>query len=366
MEKPKGKPKGKLKTGYTTGACAAAAVKGALISLVRGEPQKQVEIELPIGERASFSLAECSLEDGRATCGVVKDAGDDPDVTDKALLRATVQWTREPGIRLEAGEGVGVVTKPGIGLEVGAPDITRTPRKMIEEAVREAASGLLAERGVRVVFSVPGGEEMARKTELARLGVVGGIAILGNTGIVRPYSTAAFKASIGVAVGVAAQAGHRHLVFTTGGQSEKTAMKLLALPEQAFIQMGDFVGHALRESVKHGIEKVSVVGFPGKLSKIAMGKMQTHAAGSDVDMGFLTGVAAACGASAEAQARLRGANTARHFMELVLEERVEGVFDALCRKICEQCRSYVKKPPAVEAVLTDFSGNVIGRYCIEG
>jgi cobalt-precorrin-5B (C1)-methyltransferase len=359
------KPKGKLRTGYTTGACATAATKAALLTLIHGQPQREVEIELPIGEKAVFTLAECTLNDGSATCGVVKDAGDDPDVTHRALIKATVNWMPEPGIRLEAGEGVGVVTKPGLGLEVGVPDITRTPQKMIEGVIQEVVGAKLKKQGVRVVFSVPGGEELAKKTELPRLGVSGGIAILGNTGIVRPYSTAAFKAGIGIAIEVAAKAGHRHLVFTTGGQSEKWAMKLVNLSQEAFIQMGDFVGYALRESGRRGIEKVTIVGFPGKLSKIAMGKMQTHAAGSDVDMGFLADVAVACGATQEVAARLRAATTARHFMELVLQEKIPGVFDALCKKICEQSRAYLKHPITVEAIMTDFEGRVIGRCTLE-
>ena len=189
---------------------------------------------------------------------------------------------------------------------------------------------------------------------------------MGNTGIVRPYSTAAFKASIGISIEVAAKAGHRHLVLTTGGQSEKSAMKLLNLSQDAFIQMGDFVGYALRESARRGIKKVTIAGFPGKLSKIAMGKMQTHAAGSDVDIGFLSDVAVGCGASGEAETRLRSATTARHFMELVLQEKISGVFDALCKKICEHCRAYLKHPLTLEAVITDFEGRVIGRHLLEG
>lgn len=360
------KPKGKLRTGYTTGACATAATKAALLTLMSGQLHQQVEIDLPMGDKVIFTLAECRLNDGDATCGVVKDAGDDPDVTHQALIRATVSWMATPGIWLEAGDGVGVVTKPGLGLEVGSPDITRTPRKMIERVIQEMVGERLKDQGVKVVFSVPGGQEMAKKTELPRLGVAGGIAILGNTGIVRPYSTAAFKASIGIAIEVAAKASHRHLVFTTGGQSEKWAMKLLSLPQEAFIQMGDFVGHALRESARRGIEKVTIVGFPGKLSKIAMGKMQTHAAGSDVDIRFLADVAVACGAGKEVEAKLRSATTARHFMDLVLQEKVERVFDALCEKVCAQCRTSLKTPLAIETIMTDFEGRVIGRYAISG
>ncbi len=355
-------PKKTLRTGFTTGSCATAAATAALQALLTRRAVQAVEVELPAGERVTFQVAECTIRNGEATCGVVKDAGDDPDVTHGATIQATVSRTERPGIQFEAGEGVGVVTRPGLGIPVGEPDITRRPRKMMEESIRALVGDDLKTRGVRVVLSVPGGAEMAKKTELSRLGVVGGIAILGNTGIVRPYSTAAFRAGITAAVQVASEGGLRRLVITTGGQSEKAAMRLFPdLPETAFIQMGDFAGHALKECARRRIERVTIVGFPGKLSKIAAGKMQTHAAGSDVDIGFLAGFAAACGAGEEVMRRLKEATTARHFMELVLDAKVPGVFDAICRRICEQARRHIQEALAVEAIITDFEGRPLGR-----
>jgi len=355
-----------MRTGYTTGACAAASAKAATAVLSGGPVPDRVALTLPIGETVTFHLAECVADGDRVTCGIVKDAGDDPDVTNRALIRATVSWLDEPGaIRLEAGEGVGIVTKPGLGLDVGAPDITRVPRKMITQAVSEAAGEALRTRGVRVVLSVPGGEELAKKTELPRLGVVGGVAILGTTGIVTPYSTAAFRAGISVAVGMAAANGHRHLVFTTGGMSERFARKLVAVPEAAFIQMGDFVGFALQAAVKRNVERVTISGMIGKLSKMAKGTMQTHAAGSDVDTEFLATLAAECGAGESVVAAIRSANTARHVAELVAEHGVEGFFDRLADRVCAAASRHVKGALAVECLLTDFEGRLIGRAVTE-
>lgn len=351
-----------MRKGYTTGACAAAAAKAATAVLSGGSRPDDVALTLPIGETVTFTLAECAADGDRVTCGIVKDAGDDPDVTNRALIRATVSWIDEPGaVRLEAGEGVGVVTKPGLGLEVGAPDITSGPRKMITQAVTAAAGEALRTRGVRVVLSVPGGAELAKKTELPRLGVVGGVAILGTTGIVTPYSTAAFRAGISVAVTMAAANDHRHLVFTTGGMSERFARKLVDAPEAAFIQMGDFVGYALQAAVKRSVERVTISGMIGKLSKMAKGTMQTHAAGSDVDTAFLAELAVECGAGETAVEAIRSANTARHVAELVAEHGVEGFFDRLADRVCAAASRHVKGALAIECLLTDFEGRLIGR-----
>lgn len=350
------------RTGYSTGACATAATKGALLALLYQQPVAEVEITLPLGQPVRFSIIQCEFTTMEATCGVIKDAGDDPDVTHGATIRATVSFIEAPGeIRLEAGEGVGRVTQPGLGLPVGAPDITRVPRKMMTEVVEALAAPQLKTSGVKVILSVPGGEEMAKKTELVRLGVVGGIGILGTTGIVRPYSTAAFRAGIGIAVGSAAARGYSHLVLTTGGMSEKFARRSIDLPEGAFIQMGDFVGYALDQCAKRQIERVTISGMIGKLSKMAKGKMMTHAAGSDVDTGFLAKIAEACGVRPEAVVKIQGANTARQVAEIVQAEGVDSFFDRLAQRVCEACRSHVKAALEIECLLTDFEGNVIGR-----
>ncbi len=366
MEEP---PKGKLRTGFTTGTCASAAAKAATICLVTGKPQESVEVRLPAGARVRFTLAECRPDDGSATCGVIKDAGDDPDCTHGALLRATVSPLEEAGIRLEGGEGVGVVTKPGIGLEIGAPAINPVPRKMIliavGEGLAEAPPGSRP-KGVRVVISVPGGVEMAKKTLNERLGIIGGISILGTTGIVKPFSTAAYQASILQAIDVALASGADHIVVTTGGKSEQFARKILPrLREEVFIQMGDFVGFTIKMAAKKGVRRVTICGMIGKLAKIAAGKMQTHAAGSEVDLGFLADIAAEAGTSKEVTEQARAANTGRHFMEIIVEAGVPGVFDRICDRIVAQCAAYLKKEKApaieIEAILTDFEGQVLGR-----
>ena len=237
-----------LRTGWTTGTCASAAAKAATTALRDQEPQQTVDVALPSGRRVRFAVESCTYDPARATAVVVKDAGDDPDVTHGAHLTATVRWRTEAGIVLEAGEGVGIVTKPGLGIDVGEPAITTTPRAMITQAVAEVTD--LANRGVLVILSVPGGEKMARKTTNARLGILGGISILGTTGIVRPFSTASWRASVEQAVSVMAAQGERTVVLCTGGRTEKGAMALLPdLAEVCFVEVGDFTGAALRRAL---------------------------------------------------------------------------------------------------------------------
>ncbi len=218
----------KLRTGWTTGACSAAAAKAAASALSSGEAQTRVDIKLPKkGEerRVEFPVERCELGESWAEAVVVKDAGDDPDVTDGAHLTARVSWREHQGLELDRGDGVGVVTRPGLGLPVGGPAINAVPRRMISYSVEEVLDP--DEIGVRVVISVPGGEKMAEKTTNARLGIVGGISILGTTGIVRPFSTAAWAASVIQAVNVMGAQGHETFVLSTGGLTEKAAMRLL-------------------------------------------------------------------------------------------------------------------------------------------
>jgi cobalt-precorrin-5B (C1)-methyltransferase len=357
----KEKTKG-TRTGYSTGACAAAATKGALRSLIQQEKIEEVDLLLPSGEKVRFHLSETAILPEGVRCGVIKDAGDDPDVTHGATIQSTVSWISEPGsILLEAGEGVGRVTLPGLGLDVGSPDITRVPRKMITRVIEEEAKQDLKKKGLRVILSVPGGEELAKKTELLRLGVIGGIGILGTTGIVRPYSTSAFRAGISIAVGVAVKSGLTHLAVTTGGMSEKFAKKHLSLPEGAFIQMGDFIGFTLQECVKKKVEKVTISGMIGKLSKMAMGKMMTHAAGSEVDTQFLAEIARSSGAAPEIVEQIKKANTGRHVAEMIQASGVDSFFNALSLKVCEEASRHIKGALTVECLMTDFEGNIIGR-----
>jgi cobalt-precorrin-5B (C1)-methyltransferase len=349
----------KLRTGFTTGACAAAAAKAAARALVRGVTMSEIETTLPNRQRVVFPLRRCELGGADATASVIKDAGDDPDCTHGAELTATVSLRHEPGIEIRGGPGVATVTRPGLGLEVGAPAVNAVPRRNITEMVEEE----LASGGAVVTISVPGGEEMARQTLNARLGLLGGISILGTSGIVRPYSTAAFKASVVQAIDVAAERGHRALVVTTGGKSESYAIALFPeLPEDAFIQMGDFVGVALRHCARRRIARVTVVGMIGKLSKMAGGKMQTHAAGSEVSMDLLAGLAAELGVAEPVIDEIRRANTARHVLELCARHGLTGVAGLICRKVVEHGLRHAGAPLELAAVLVGFSGELVGRY----
>jgi cobalt-precorrin-5B (C1)-methyltransferase len=350
-----------MRTGFTTGACATAAAKAATRALLTQQPVSEVTIRLPIGREATFHIVSCELGTEACRCTVIKDAGDDPDVTHGAEIRAEVRWSAQPGIQLRGGVGVGVVTRRGLGLEVGGPAINPVPRQMITEAVTEAAAEVLSERGLIVEISVPRGEELAKKTLNGRLGIIGGISILGTTGIVQPWSTAAWRASVEQAIDVAAANEQRHIVLTTGGRSEKFAMKILSLPEMAFVEMGIFTGHALRRCVERGCERVTLAGMVGKYAKLAQGHFQTHVAGNQVDPIFLADLAARAGASAELQAAIRDANTARHVQELVQEAGLKEFFRVLTDKVVEQSVRFVRGKLAVDAILFDSDGTMLAR-----
>lgn len=366
-----------LRSGWTTGSCASAAAKAAALALATGDPQQEVEIALPgkdgaWTQRARFAVDRCEIfHPDRAEAVVVKDAGDDPDVTHGAHLTASVSWRADPGIELDGGVGVGVVTKPGLGLEVGGPAINPVPRAMIARAVGEAVD--LEVRGVRVVISVPEGEVMARKTTNRRLGIIGGISILGTTGIVRPFSTAAWRASVEQAVSVlAAQAveegtsGDATLVLCTGGRTEKGAMALLPnLPEVSFVEVGDFTGAALRRCVEHGVSNVVFVGMIGKLTKLAAGILMTHYTRSAVDTDVLADITTRAFPENHALAgRVREANTARHVYELWDSAGVlPGCADALCEQVARVLERFAQVECGgvlhARVALVDFTGTVM-------
>ncbi|HSK99799.1 MAG TPA: cobalt-precorrin-5B (C(1))-methyltransferase [Rubrobacteraceae bacterium] len=348
----------KLRTGWTTGTCAAAAAKAAARALLTGEPQRTVDVRLPRkGEerRVEFEVERCELgEDGIwAEAVVVKDAGDDPDVTDGAHLTARVSRRREPGLELDRADGVGVVTKPGLGLPVGGPAINEVPRRMISYSVEEVLDP--GERGVRVVISVPGGERMAEKTTNARLGIVGGISILGTTGIVRPFSTAAWAASVVQAVNVMGAQGNETFVLSTGGLTEKAAMRLLPdLEDVCFIEVGDFTGQAIKGALKNGLKKGFFVGMAGKLAKLAAGVMMTHWTRSRVDNELLAEITRQAGGSQELIQEIEGANTARHAYELWRAANLSRGPDILCERVAENLARYAEGKLEIHAIMVDF------------
>jgi cobalt-precorrin-5B (C1)-methyltransferase len=350
-----------LRTGWTTGACSAAAAKAATAALVSGVAQRQVEIDLPSGRRVAFQVERCDVEADagrmRAVAVVVKDAGDDPDVTHGAQLTATVSWRDDDvaGVEICGGPGVGTVTKPGLGLPVGGPAVNPVPRAMITSSVGEAVD--LATRGVRVVISVPGGERMARKTTNARLGILGGISILGTTGIVRPFSTASWRASVEQAVAVAAAQGVQTMVLATGGRTERGARGLLPdLPDVAFVEVGDFTGAALRRMVDVGLGDVVFVGMAGKLAKLAAGVLMTHYTRSKVSPDLLAQVTAAAGGDPALRAEVAVANTARHAYDLwEAAGLLRPAGDALCARVADVLRADGRVTARVAMV--DFAGS---------
>jgi cobalt-precorrin-5B (C1)-methyltransferase len=347
----------RLRTGFTTGACAAAAARAATRALLTGGPVTAIEITLPNGAPARFAVSRCEPLAGGCRCGVVKDAGDDPDCTHGAEIVAELSLRDAPGVEVRGGAGVATVTKPGLGLEVGAPAITPVPRRNIAEMV--AAELADDRRGALVTVSVPRGEEIARATLNARLGLVGGISILGTTGIVRPFSTAAWRASVVQAIDVARAAGLPHLVLTTGGRTERFAMALLpALPEAAFVQAGDDVGLGIRHAARRGARVVTVVAMVGKLAKMAAGALQTHVSRSRVDAPFLAELAARCGAHLGVVDAMRAANTARHALELADAGGVAGLPAELCRRAAEALAAAAGPGPWVRAALVDFDGSL--------
>jgi cobalt-precorrin-5B (C1)-methyltransferase len=350
-----------MRTGFTTGACATAAATAATRSLLSREPVTSVTIPLPAGVNATFAVQCCEARDGAIRCSVIKDAGDDPDVTHGAEIAAVVQRQDAAGIVLLGGKGVGVVTLPGLGLEIGGPAINPVPRRMILEAVTAEAGSRLEHGGLIVEISVPRGEELARRTLNARLGILGGISILGTTGIVRPYSTAAYRASVEQGVDVAVANGQREIALSTGGRSERFAQSVLSLPEIAFVEMGEFTGHALRRCVRKGVSRAYVCGMIGKLSKVAQGHFMTHVAGNSVDTAYLASLAAEAGAGPALQTRMAAANTAREVQELALAEHLGSFFERVASATASSCATLVRGAIDVECLLFDFDGTLLGR-----
>ncbi|MDX1524016.1 MAG: cobalt-precorrin-5B (C(1))-methyltransferase [Anaerolineae bacterium] len=360
------------RTGYTTGSNAAAAAKAATMALLSGHWPAQVTISLPIGETAMMTPVEQALTPDSAYCCMVKDAGDDPDVTHGALICATVSYANRPGLSLEGGPGVGRVTLPGLGLEVGGPAINPVPRQQIQDNVRDGVRqsrpdqpDFLRRQGLSVVISVPEGETIAKKTLNARLGIIGGISILGTTGKVFPYSTAAWRASVVQAVEVAAKNSVDKVVMATGGRSEKFAMKIFPeLPDVAFVELSVFTGDALKTCVAHGVKSAVFVGMMGKMIKTAQGHMTTHVAGNQVDFDFLAQVCRDTGAPNDLVAAVAAANTGRHFLELCQEWNFLAPLQRVVELALGQCQAFVAKQGgqmSLEVILVDFNGRILGR-----
>jgi cobalt-precorrin-5B (C1)-methyltransferase len=300
-----------LRRGWTTGACATAAAKAAYAALLTGAFPDPVEITLPGGQRPCFALAVTQKDANSAAAGVVKDAGDDPDVTHGALVLATVRAAAPgSGVTFRAGKGVGAVTRPGLPVPPGEPAINPAPRRMICDAIAEIAAAAGGSGDVEVEIGVADGERLAAKTLNARLGIVGGLSILGTTGIVVPYSCAAWIHSIQRGIDVARAAGLGHIAGATGSASEAAVQKFHALPEIALIDMGDFVGGMLKYLRRHPVPRVTIAGGVAKMTKLAQGLLDLHSKRGAVDLAALAGFARAAGGPDALAQRIMASNTA--------------------------------------------------------
>lgn len=358
-ERPTGKV---LRRGWTTGACATAATKAAWQALLTGAFPDPVTITLPGGETPGFALAAERLGDGWAEAAIVKDAGDDPDVTHQALIRSRVR--RAPagaGVVFRAGEGVGMVTRPGLPVPPGEPAINPVPRQMMRDVIAELAAAHDDPGDVEIEIGVANGAELAQRTWNPRLGIVGGLSILGTTGIVVPYSCSAWIQAIHRGVDVALAAGLRHVAGCTGATSEAAVRMLYGLPEPAMLDMGDFAGALLKYLRQHPVERLTIGGGFAKLVKLAQGQMDLHSGRSRVDRAMLAGWLAALGTGDALRRRAEQANTALEVLEMA-EAAGLGLGDLVAERAQAAAAAIVSPAEiAIDVVAVDRTGRIVGR-----
>ena len=345
QHRPDGTP---LRRGWTTGACATAATRSALSAL-------------PGGQTPSFALAHEARGGGWAEAGIIKDAGDDPDVTHGALVMARVtHGAAGAGVSFHAGKGVGIVTRPGLPLPVGEPAINPVPRRMMTGVVEELAAAHGVAPDFAITISVRDGEKLAEKTWNPRLGIVGGLSILGTTGIVIPYSCAAWIHSIHRGIDVARAMGLAHVVGSTGDASEKAAMARLGLPIEAYLDMGDFAGGLLKYLRSHPVARLTVAGGFAKITKLAQGALDLHSGRSTVDLSFLAEMLQELGLGPQDVARVKAANTANEVLAIAAGAGI-GLGESVARRAQEQAQRVVGQASRVDVMVVDRSGTIVGE-----
>ena len=352
-----------LRYGWTTGACATAAATAAYTALLTGEFPDPVTIDLPHDKHPSFALAREALTPGvEASAGIVKDAGDDPDVTHGALVSSRIlPGPPGSGVVFRAGPGVGTVTKPGLPLAVGEPAINPMPRRFITEHVAAVAARHGGTGDVVVEVSVENGEELARRTWNPRLGILGGLSILGTTGVVVPYSCSSWIDSIRRGIDVARAAGHQHVAGCTGSTSERVAAELYGLPEDALLDMGDFAGAVLKYLRRHPVPRLTIAGGIGKLAKLADGHLDLHSGRSQVSFESLATRVRAAGGS---PALVEGVRTANSALDALQQCAAAGLplGDLVAAGARETARGVLRGAPVeVDVVVIDRAGTVVGR-----
>jgi len=341
------KPEGELRRGWTTGACAAAATKAAFAALRTGTFPDPVSIRLPKGETPSFALALEGRGEGWAQAGIIKDAGDDPDVTHGCTVIATVR-TRGKGVTFKAGLGVGTVTRAGLPIAVGEPAINPVPREMMRAVIEEQGGG-----DVEIEISIPDGEALAQKTWNPRLGIVGGLSILGTTGIVHPFSCAAWIASIHRGVDVARAMGLTHIAGCTGSTSEDAVRAHFNLPLEAMMDMGDFAGGLLKYVREHPVARITIGGGIGKITKLAQGAMDLHSGRSQIDFEWLARFA-----PESLHGEVKAANTAQQVLDMLGGNLAQHVAREAKLQIDKTLRG---APMAANVMIVDRAGKIIAH-----
>ncbi len=353
------KPDGPLRSGWTTGACAAAAACGAFRALVSGQFPETETIRLPRGELPTFALVDTMLENGQARAGVIKDAGDDPDVTHGAIIVSTVRrGPKGSGVTFHAGEGVGMVTKPGLPIPPGEPAINPKPREIMRSNLTEIADAFGEPADISVTVSVPGGAELAEKTWNPRLGIIGGISILGTTGIVVPFSCSAWIHSIHRGIDVARAGGIDHVAGSTGNMSEQAVRKKFNLPLEALLDMGDFAGGLLKYMRRNPVPRLTIAGGFAKMLKLAQGNLDLHSSRSQVDFQKLATLVEECGGSPSIGVAARSANTAAEVLGLAGDLPLAETVAARAR---QTALATLSGDTSVDVLIVDREGNELAH-----
>jgi cobalt-precorrin-5B (C1)-methyltransferase len=355
------KPTEKLRYGWTTGACATAASKSAVSALLGGGFLDPVSITLPKGQQPAFALATEDLGRDYASASIIKDAGDDPDVTHLARVISTARsGPAGSGICFKAGAGVGTVTREGLPVAVGEPAINPVPRQMIRSEIEALCQSLKVAPDFEIEIGIENGEELAKYTMNGRLGIVGGLSVLGTTGIVVPYSCAAWIASLHRGIDVSIAAGADHVIASTGSTSEKAANDIYNLPDYALLDMGDFAGGVLKYLKKHPLPKLTLAGGFGKFSKLAEGHMDLHSGRSSVNLNWLAAQVATLGASSELQNNIRGANTAMQVLEFCTAAQIP-IAAHMANLAKAKAQDIAGAGIQIEVLIFSRKGDLVGR-----
>lgn len=346
----------KLRKGYTTGACAAAAAKIAAWNLINKEIMSFAEVSSPTGEKLIIPVETEEVTENFVTCHVIKDSGDDPDITNGIKITARVSYSEKPGLDLSAGEGIGIVTLPGLKVPIGEPAINPVPRQMI---INEVGKILKDDIGLNVIISVPEGEEVAKKTFNPKLGIVGGISILGTTGIVMPMSEEAYKDSLEIELNVMLARGHKSIVFTFGNYGEAYAINDLGIAEDRVLKISNYVGFMLDKAVEKGIEEVLLIGHLGKLVKVAAGIFHTHSKTADARMEIMTAYAALEGAGLDELKKIYECKTTEAAAAIINSGNYKGVFNRIASNASKRCEERTYGKLKVGVILFNEDNNLL-------